>query len=171
MPSAASRSVRRSRFFGEGKYVRAKAHTFAQPSFDFFTLLFPDNAYLNNVLGDLAPNGAFVTGRDNFDFGIRRASTERRTIRTVLGADGRITDNLRYELSYTFGQTKSSTNNQNDRLTDRYFAALDAVVDPATGQITCRINFRVKLKSRASAYPRPWLVPILSRSSPGSASR
>jgi iron complex outermembrane receptor protein len=128
------------RLFAEGKYVNAGGHTLAQPTFDFFTFLDADNAFLNQRFGDLAPGGAFVTGRDNFDFGIRRYSNERDTYRTVVGADGQITPDLRYELSYTFGQVDSTATSENDRFTDRYFAALDAVVDPETGQITCRIN-------------------------------
>lgn len=131
------------RFFGEGKYVRADGHTFAQPTFDFFTFLSPDNAFLIERYGEenIDPDfGAYVTGRDNFDFGTRRYSTKRDTYRAVLGADGDITPDLRYELSYTFGQVDATATSENDRYTDRYFAALDAVIDPATGQVTCRIN-------------------------------
>jgi outer membrane receptor protein involved in Fe transport len=152
------------RLFVEGKYVRAKATTLEQPSFDFFTLLLPDNAFLNQKFGpqiaDLQaqcaadPNddqgllfcgggnylGALISGRDNFDFGIRQAFAKRKTIRTVLGADGKLNDHLRYEVSWTYGRAQSDTLNTHDRLTDRYFAALDAVVDPSTGQVTCRIN-------------------------------
>ena len=129
-----------ARVFAEAKYVRADGHTIAQPTFDFYTVLFPDNAFLAERFGGAAPDGAFVTGRDNFDFGIRRYTTKRDTYRAVLGLDGKLSDHLRYELSYTFGQVNSSSESQNDRLTDRYFAALDAVIDPATGQVTCRIN-------------------------------
>jgi iron complex outermembrane recepter protein len=128
-----------ARLFFEAKYVKAKGHTFAQPTFDFATFLEPDNAYLIQRFGDLAPDGAFVVGRDNFDFGVRRYSTERDTYRSVVGLDGKFSDHLRYELSYTFGQVDSTSTNQGDRITDRYFAALDAVVGP-NGQVTCRIN-------------------------------
>jgi outer membrane receptor protein involved in Fe transport len=131
----------KARLFFEGKYVRAKGVTFAQPTFDFFDLLAPDNAYLIERFGPgAAPNGAFITGRDNFDFGIRRYSTKRKTYRTVIGLDGQLNDHLRYEVSYTFGQVNSTGTNQGDRITDRFFAAMDAVVDPVSGQVTCRIN-------------------------------
>jgi iron complex outermembrane receptor protein len=143
-----------ARLFFEAKYVNAAGHTLAQPTFDFFTFLAPDNAYLNQRFGpqiaaieaacdpEDAPcfQGSYVAGRDNFDFGIRRYSTKRETYRTVVGLDGKFSDHLRYELSYTFGQVKSTGTNEGDRITDRYFAALDAVVNPANGQVTCRIN-------------------------------
>lgn len=129
------------RFFGEGKYVRATAITIAQPIYDFFTYLAPDNAYLIQRFGaDLTAGGAYVAGRDHFDFGIRTYTAKRDTYRGVLGVDGKFSDHLRYELSYTFGQVNSTATSQNDRLKDRYFAALDAVVNPANGQVTCRIN-------------------------------
>ena len=127
------------RIFGEGKYVRTKAFTVSQPSFDFGTFLAPDNAYLIERFGDAAPEGA-IFNRDNFDLGVRGDTSKRKTLRGVLGADGRLTDHLRYEVSFTYGRSRADTTSSNDRVTDRYFAALDAVVDPDTGQITCRIN-------------------------------
>lgn len=132
------------RFFGEAKYVDTTAFTEAQPSFDFFTYLAPDNAFLQQRFGDLAPDGALVS-RDNFDLGISNETAERETLRGVFGIDGRLTEgeesgNLRYEFSYVYGRASSRVTSGNTRVTDRYFAALDAVVNPATGQITCRIN-------------------------------
>jgi outer membrane receptor protein involved in Fe transport len=128
------------KFFVEGTYVRAKGATFAQPTFDFADLISDDNAYLLQRFGSAAPFGAFIIGRDNFDFGIRRYSTVRDTWRGVVGAEGDLSKHLRYELSLNYGQVKSTGTNQGDRITDRYFAAMDAVVNPANGQITCRIN-------------------------------
>jgi len=128
------------KFFVEGKYVRAKGATYGQPSFDFADFISPDNAYLLQRFGTAAPDGAFIIGRDNFDFGIRRYSTVRDTWRGVIGAEGDFSKHLRYEVSANYGQVKSTGINQGDRLTDRFFAAMDAVVNPANGQITCRIN-------------------------------
>lgn len=125
--------------YAEGKYVRSKAFTFAQPTYDFYTELFSDNAYLQQRYGADAANGA-VFSRDNFDFGIRRYEMERELFRTVVGAKGEIASNLNYDLSYVFGQSTQDATNLNDRITERYYAALDAVVNPANGQITCRIN-------------------------------
>jgi iron complex outermembrane receptor protein len=122
----------------EGKYVRSKAYTFAQPTYDFYTELAPDNAYLIQRFGADAANGALFS-RDNFDFGIRRYELERELFRTVVGAKGEIASNLNYDVSYVFGQSTQRSTNRNDRITDRYYAALDAVFD-SSGNITCRIN-------------------------------
>lgn len=123
------------RLFAQGKYSRTKGFTVAQPSFDFFTFLEADNAYLTDRFG---PTQGALISRDNFDFGIRGESSVRETWRGVIGADGRISDNARYELSYVYGVTDSEFLSTNYRLTDRYLAALDAVRDPTTGQIVCR---------------------------------
>ncbi len=125
------------RVFAQGKYTNTKSYSVAQPSFDFYTYLAPDNAYLLERFGGAAVDGALVS-RDNFDFGVRGESNKRETYRAVIGADGRISDHARYELSYVYGRTDSRFLSTNYRITDRYFAALDAVRDPATGQIVCR---------------------------------
>ncbi len=127
------------RLFAQGKYANTKSYTIAQPSFDFFTFLAPDNAYLNDRFGALASDGALLS-RDNYDLGVRGESTKRETLRGVIGADGQISDHAKYELSYVYGQTKSRFLSTNYRLADRYYAALDAVRDPSTGQIVCRSN-------------------------------
>lgn len=126
------------RVYAQGKYARTESFSVAQPSYDFFTYLAPDNAYLIERFGAAgAANGALLS-RDNFDLGVRGESTERETWRGVIGAEGRITGNARYDLSYTYGQTSSTFLSTNYRLADRYFAALDAVRDPVSGQIVCR---------------------------------
>ncbi len=132
-----------ARLFAEAKYVDSTAFTIAQPSFDFGLYLAPDNAFLQQRFGTArTADGAFVVGRDNFDFGTfgaRGYRDERETLRGVVGLDGKLSDHLRYELSYVYGRSKSTTLRNDDRVTDRYYAALDAVVGP-DGQITCRIN-------------------------------
>jgi outer membrane receptor protein involved in Fe transport len=127
------------RLYAQGKYTNTKSFTVAQPSFDFFTYLTPDNAFLNDRFGALAPDGALVS-RDNFDLGVRGEFSKRETYRAVVGADGRLSDHARYDLSYVYGRTDSRFLSTNYRIADRYFAALDAVRDPATGQIVCRSN-------------------------------
>lgn len=124
--------------YAEGKYVRNRTYTQSQPSFDFFTYLAPDNAYLQDRFGAIADtsNGAFIS-RDNYDLGVRGERNDRETIRTVIGAEGRISDHARYDLSYVFGQTKSNIELTNYRIEDRYYAALDAVRD-GSGNIVCR---------------------------------
>jgi outer membrane receptor protein involved in Fe transport len=123
----------------EGKYVSSTAYTYAQPTYDFYTTLFEDNAFLNQRFGAGVVGDAMIS-RDNFDFGIRRYELERELWRTVLGAEGEITPHLNYDVSYVFGQSTQRSTNRNDRISDRYYAALDAVVNPANGQVTCRIN-------------------------------
>jgi outer membrane receptor protein involved in Fe transport len=126
------------RLFANAKYARSKALTLQQPTYDLYVLIYGDNAYLNQRFGSRVQGDALLLGRDHFDFGVRRFKADRETIRSVVGADGEIADNLRYELSYTFGQTKSEAFTQS-RIRDRYYAALDAVAGP-NGQVTCRIN-------------------------------
>ncbi len=124
--------------YAEGKYVKSEANTFAQPTYDFYTELLPDNAYLIERFGAAAAGGALLS-RDNFDFGTRQYEMRRELWRTVVGAKGDIGSGLNYDISYVFGQSTQRSTNRNDRLTDRYYAALDAVYD-GSGNITCRIN-------------------------------
>lgn len=147
------------RLFVEGKYVKTKNFSLAQPSFDFFTTIQADNPFipasiaalvvpnaLNSEIGfpdGFLPDGVLVS-RDNFDMGVRGQYAERDTWRGVIGFDGRLTDNLTYELSYVYGQTRTDFLNTDYRLRDRYFAAIDAVDQGAfttgtpNGHIVCR---------------------------------
>lgn len=126
------------RLFAEGKYVQAKAFSVGQPSFDFFTFIASDNAFLADRFGaGAAPDGALLS-RDNFDLGARGERNKRNTYRGVIGADGAISDNARYEVSYVYGQTTARNTQTSNLIADRYFAALDAVRDPVSGQIVCR---------------------------------
>ncbi|MEC3911981.1 TonB-dependent receptor [Sphingobium sp. CR2-8] len=143
-----------AKFFFEAKYVKNKTRTVSQPSFDFYTYLSPDNAYLQNQFGALAPDGALIS-RDNFDMGVRGERNERETMRFVGGFEGQISDHARYELSYTFGQTKSKVLLTDYRIGDRYWAAIDAVRDPATGQIVCRSNLNPAGNINPDNYDAP----------------
>lgn len=79
-----------------------------------------------------------MLSRDNFDLGIRGETNVRETWRGVIGVDGAISDNAKYDLSYVYGRNSASNTQTSNLIADRYFAALDAVRDPATGQIVCR---------------------------------
>lgn len=145
------------RLFTEAKYVNTKNFSFAQPSFDFFTTIQADNPFIpapirnaivfgpNGLEGFGLPAGVLVS-RDNFDLGVRGEYAERDTYRGVIGFDGAISDNARYELSYVYGQTQTDFRATNYRIEDRYFAALDAVDEGlfrngvANGNIVCRSN-------------------------------
>jgi iron complex outermembrane recepter protein len=126
------------KLYADGKYVRASAFSVGQPSFDFFTFLEPDNAFLAQRFGaGAAPDGAYIS-RDNFDLGIRGESNKRETYRGVIGAEGEISGNARYDVSYVYGRNTARTLLTSNLIGDRFFAALDAVRDPITGRIVCR---------------------------------
>lgn len=126
-------------FFAQGKYVRTKSFSISQPTFDFYLLIPEDNAFLPAFAQPFAAaNGGVLVNRDNFDLGSRGEDIKRETIRTVVGFDGNITDNARFELSYVYGQSKATNRRQGNRFNDRFLAAIDAVVNPANGQIVCR---------------------------------
>ena len=122
------------RFFGEAKYVRSRAFSKGQPTFDYLIGILPDNAFLPDSI--VAPFGALVN-RDNFDLGVRAEDNTRNTWRTVAGINGNLSETIRYELSYVWGQTKVKNVAINNRLDDRFFAAIDAV-DDGSGNIVCR---------------------------------
>ena len=126
------------RFFAEGKYAKMSSFSISQPSFDFYTVLQPDNYFLNERFGDLVQGPALIS-RDNFDLGQRGEYTGRETWRAVIGFEGEISDHARYEVSYVYGETSANIRNTHARIADRYFAALDAV-DDGTGKAVCRID-------------------------------
>ncbi len=126
-------------FFAQGKFVRTNSFSISQPTFDFYLLVPQDNAFLPAFAQPFADaNGGVLVNRDNFDLGVRGEDIRRETIRTVVGFDGNLTDNARFELSYVYGQSKARNQRQGNRYNDRFLAAIDAVVDPRTGNIVCR---------------------------------
>jgi iron complex outermembrane receptor protein len=129
-----------AKLFGEVKYSRSKSYSEAQPTFDFFLYIEPDNAYIPQSIADASGGAEVLLSRDNFDLGIRSEDVKRETVRAVVGIGGDITDNIRYETSYVYGETEVANRAGNNRYNDRFAAALDAVVDPATGDVVCRSN-------------------------------
>ncbi|MEM6474049.1 MAG: TonB-dependent receptor, partial [Planctomycetota bacterium] len=136
------------RFFAEGKYVRTDNFTVAQPSFDFGTFVSEDNPFIPQNIRDagLDAFGGISFNRDNFDFGTRDEIFERDLYRTVVGFDGDLSDNAKFEISYVYGRNDTNFISANQRIEDRYFAALDAVDAGAfltgtpNGVIDCRVN-------------------------------
>lgn len=136
------------RFFAEGKYVKSDNFTVSQPSFDFFTYVSNDNPLIpQNVRDAVDARGDFggvLVNRDNFDLGTRNETIKRDLYRGVVGFDGEITPNARFEVSYVYGRNKSDFILENYRVADRYFAALDAVDEgeflngTPNGNIVCR---------------------------------
>ena len=141
--------------YAEAKYVKSKAWTESQPTYDLYTYLAPDNYYLAQRYGaDPAPDGALFS-RDNFDFGQRRYELDRDLFRSVVGANGALSDHLKYDVSFVFGQSIQRSTNYGDRITDRYYAALDAV-DDGNGGVTCRINLPGETNISSLSYGNPF---------------
>ncbi|MCE9521693.1 MAG: TonB-dependent receptor [Alphaproteobacteria bacterium] len=135
------------RLFGEAKFVHNDSTTGYQPTFDFGLPIRASNPFVPAaILANLAPIAAadlgttedfYFSTRDNFDLGMRGDHTTRKTYRGVLGIDGELTDDLGYELSYTFGRTDVLQIDLNNRITDRFLAATDVVLDGG-GHPICR---------------------------------
>lgn len=136
------------RIFGEAKFVETKTSNTGQPTFDFYNVVTAENPYMPEVIrAALDPDLPIaLLSRDNFDFGARGDDVTRKTLRGVLGIEGRLTDHVRFEMSYTYGQSKVRNVDLNQRIDERFFAALDAVDEGAyltgtpNGNIRCRID-------------------------------
>lgn len=132
-----------AKLFGELKYSRSQSYTESSPTFDFFLELDADNPYVPSTIAARAAEAGvseIYMSRDHFDLGIRSEDIERDTFRSVLGIGGDLTDRIRYEASYVYGETKVDNRIGNNRFNDRFAAAIDAVLDPDTGEIVCRSN-------------------------------
>ena len=129
--------------YAEGKYARTRSFSLAQPTFDYYLFIPQDNPYIPAAVQPLVqadPNGVpgVFLNRDNFDFGQRGEDVTRETVRAVVGAKGTVSPQLKYDLSFVYGQTTATNRYINNILTDRYYAAIDAVQGP--NGITCRAN-------------------------------
>lgn len=158
------------RLFAEGKYVSTDAFTAGQPGFDAGLILYADNPFIPaNIRNAIVPGrlaAAFgvppgvpfpdgvVIFRDHFDFGRRSQRSERETWRGVMGVDGEIGENARYEIAYTYGKTTNRITDSNYRIADRYLAALDAARAP-DGSIVCRSNLIPQATQFDLNYGRP----------------
>jgi len=60
-------------FYVEAKYLKSKAYTEGQPTYDLYTALAPDNAYLVQRFGPEITSEGALFSRDHFDFGTRRS--------------------------------------------------------------------------------------------------
>ncbi|WEK46350.1 MAG: TonB-dependent receptor [Candidatus Andeanibacterium colombiense] len=137
--------------FAEGKYVRTHTRTLSQPTYDFYVFQTPGNPFMPQSIRDAivpgaaaeyfedpdTPDGVLVT-RDNFDLGINLEDVTRETLRSVIGAKGKLGGHLTYEVSYVYGQTKSRVLSRGNRLEAQWQAAIDVVEDPVTHQPVCR---------------------------------
>lgn len=87
--------------------------------------------------------GPFSTGfalnRNNIDFGDRTTDALRETYRFVVGVEGDIASNTRYDLSLTYGKFDARADAQNNLIVPNARKAIDAVFDGG-GNIVCRVN-------------------------------
>ncbi|MDG5749863.1 TonB-dependent receptor [Qipengyuania sp. XHP0211] len=140
------------RFFAEGKYARVDSESFGQPTFDFFIGVPTDNPFIPDNINDPAVNVfdglgiVLVTGRDNLDLGRRGETNRRETYRGVAGIEADVTDTIRFDASYVYGQSDATVRQTNTRFNDRFYAAIDAVDEgefltgTPNGNIVCRSN-------------------------------
>lgn len=136
------------RLFAEGKYVKSKNFTIAQPSFDFYTFVSEENPLIPDPIraAGLGEFGGLLFNRDNFDFGTRNENFDRDLYRGVIGIEGNVSDNVRFEASYVYGRNDTTYISTNQRIEDRYFAALDVVdvgqftTGTPNGVFDCRVN-------------------------------
>ncbi|MEJ0098904.1 MAG: TonB-dependent receptor [Pseudomonadota bacterium] len=159
-----------ARLFFEGKYARTMTWNRSQPTYDFYDIVQSDNplmpAAIRNAIAPGAidadfrdfgvidendpqtiPDGVLLT-RDNFDLSVKGDTVTRDTVRSVLGIDGNLAGNTKYELSYTFGQSSIHYDEPGQRIDERFFAALDAVDEgqfltgTPNGNTRCRIDLQ-----------------------------
>ncbi len=125
--------------FGEIKYVTQETDTnIGSNSFWDLILGAPDNPFLPEPFATLAQQtGGISTTIDPLMFDSVN-TTERETVRTVLGIEGEFDNSWRYEVSANYGRHERNISSTDRVIIDRWFAALDAVTDPATGQPACR---------------------------------
>jgi len=125
--------------FGEVKYVTSKTDTSNDPN-SFWDLILgaPDNPFIPEPFASLAQQtGGVSLTPDPIGFRSVR-TTERETMRAVVGIEGEFDNSWNYEVSANYGRYEENISRTNTIIVDRWFAALDAVTDPATGQPACR---------------------------------
>jgi outer membrane receptor protein involved in Fe transport len=126
------------RVIGEIKYVTSDTDT-GGASNSFWDLLVgaPDNPFLPAWLQPIAEEAGGVSITvDPLHFDSVR-STERETIRTVVGLEGELDSGWTWEVSANYGQYEENIDTTNTIVIDRWFAALDATTD-ANGNAVCR---------------------------------
>jgi outer membrane receptor protein involved in Fe transport len=98
----------------------------------------PDNPFIPEPFASLAQQtGGISITPDPHHFGSWN-STERETMRAVIGLEGEFDNSWSYEISANYGRHERYQTQTNQVINDRWFAALDATTDPATGQPACR---------------------------------
>lgn len=144
------------RFLLDLKFTEVLSEASFQPVFDLASLteesglgitLSADNPFIQDdlraiLLGD--PNDpsddieSIGISRTHLEFGDRGQKVDRRTVRTVFGVEGPLSDLWSYEAFYQYGRSRSRIIKLNDRIQARFEQSLDAVLDPTSGEIVCR---------------------------------
>jgi len=142
--------------FFEGKYVRQDT-TFGTAQNSFYDLLTvaPDNPFIPAELQGVADNagGLFIT-RDPVDLGPNIDTNLAETWRFVGGAEGALTDEIRFSVSANWGRYTTEETNNNDVLLDRFFAAIDVISD-ADGNPVCRSELDPTVRSPGTVFGIP----------------
>jgi iron complex outermembrane receptor protein len=134
--------------FGEAKFVQTETGFYAQPSYEYGLFVTTDNPFIpenvitDPVYGAEAPGGFgdfILVARDNFDLGTQNYDVSRETVRIAGGAELKLSDTLRLEVSAVHGKAKQDLFAHNVRINERFLAATDVVLDD-DGDPVCRSN-------------------------------
>lgn len=124
------------RLFTELKYTQSQTQFFAQPSYVYGLFVPLDNPFIPAAAraDSLTPgglglsDGGVLLARDNFDLGTQNYHITRETYRGVIGLEGDLTDNLRFEASYVYRRADQEQTARNVIINDRFFAASDVII-------------------------------------------
>ena len=156
-----------ARVYGEFKYAEGRAREYnPYNSFDDSIPISLDNPFIPAALRaivnaeiaadpSVASTAQFVVSRDHVDVFDPLIANTRKTYRAVVGVEGDISDDWKYDVSLNYGRSDARYQSAM-RLEDRFFSAVDAVIDPATGQPTCRINLNPASRAPISALTPGW---------------
>jgi len=131
--------------------------------------IFRDNAYLPAAIAaqmDANNMTSFRLARLNADFGTIDLEYKNRSYDFSVGLDGKISDTLRWSVSFSRGETKLDGEVQNVANLSRVYNVADAVINPANGQIVCRTDL-----TSPGLYPGCVPMNLFGEGSPSAASK
>lgn len=151
-----------TRIFFEGSYANTETVSALEPfplaSNDIFTAgsgglpLRYENSDGNLITNPFLPapivQAADANGVDNIfftrrlaEFGGRGAFNERQTYRAVFGIEGELVNDIKWDVSFNYGQTTQAQQSQGQVDIRAFRQALLSELDPATGQVRCVDQF------------------------------
>ena len=125
----------------EASYSYSRGVIQTLPARDTDIRIYVDNAFLPESLREyMIANDitSFSLGRDSGDIGFQRGSVTHQTPRLVLGVEGTLGGEWRWDAAYTYGENRYHQRVENDRVNYRFKAATDAVWHE--GRIVCRAS-------------------------------